>query len=766
MKDNSTGNPDTRRAAERYMRAGFAVLPIPAGEKNPNRRGWQNERHAVEDIPRLWTNGQNIGVLTGEPSGWLVDVDLDCPEAVEIAGWFLEPTRTSGRESNPDSHWWYRCEGIGSATYEDLGGSERDPEVILEIRSNGRQTVVAPSRHPEGDRYRWSESGLEFAEVGADELLRSCRELASAVLVARVLPTGGRHRFGLALAGFMLRRGLESERVERIMHAAWDAAGYESVRARREAHADIEGIVRDTAEGLAEGSEVSGGRTLEDLCPGLPRRISRYWRWSAERQEPPRASGERGFARTDLGNAERLVVRHGRDLRYVYDWRRWLGWDGRRYRTDQTGEVVRRAKETVRAMYHEADPGNGAPVDTELAKHALRSQSRGATEAMIALAQSELPIPITPDELDADPWLLNVENGTLDLRTGELRVHRREDLLTKIAPVEYEPNAPAPIWEAFLERVLPSEALRRFLKKAIGYSALGVVSEEILVILHGSGDNGKTTLVNAVLEALGDYAIQAARDLLLTKRDAHPTELTDLFGTRFVSCAETDDGRRLAEALVKQITGRERIRARGMRQDFWQFDPTHTVFLATNHRPEVRGTDHAIWRRIKLVPFEVKIPEEEKDKHLQEKLRAELPGILAWIVSGCLDYQREGLGEPEEVERATQGYRAEMDVLAGFIEDRCVEHPDAEAPATPLWEAWKRWCEETGEVAGVQRTFGMRLKERGYRDFKYKGGPHKDRKGWRGIGLRANDPGPGGGGADDRGGSRAHEPLHNAARSP
>src|SRR5215212_3006671 len=174
------------------------------------------------------------------------------------------------------------------------------------------------------------------------------------------------------------------------------------------------------------------------------------------------------------------------------------------------------------------------------------------------------------------------------------------------------------------------------------------------------------------MEALGDYSMQAAPELLLAKKASHPTELADLFGSRLVASVETDEGRRLAEGLVKQLTGRDPIKARRMREDFWQFDPTHTVFLATNHRPDVRGTDHAIWRRLKLVPFDVTIPEAEQDKRLAAKLRDELPGILAYIVRGCLEYQREGLGEPEEVKAATASYRSDMDVLANFIEDRCV----------------------------------------------------------------------------------------------
>jgi putative DNA primase/helicase len=522
------------------------------------------------------------------------------------------------------------------------------------------------------------------------------------------------------------------------MHAAWDAAGFESEKAKRDAHADIEAIVEDTAEGLEEGIEVSGGPTLDELRSGLPRKIARYWRWNGRKtdQPPPTTGADTGegparFNLTDLGNAERFVADHGSKVRYCGPWGKWLVYDGKRWAQDDTGQVERLMKDTVRAIYAEASQARDSQERKAIAEHAKRSEARKRISDAIQLARSELGIPILPEDRDRDPWALNVENGTVDLRSGELREHRREDLITKLAPVEYRPAAKAPTFQAFLERILPSEALRRFLRRAVGYSASGEVSEEALMILHGTGDNGKTTLINAVLDALGDYAMEAAPELILAKRGSHPTELADLFGARFVSARETDEGRRLAEAVVKQLTGRDRIKARRMREDFWQFDPTHTLFLATNHKPEVRGTDHAIWRRLKLVPFDVKIPEDEKDRELPRKLQAELPGILAWIVRGCLDYQREGLGVPEEVRDATEGYRSEMDVLAAFIDDRCSVHPKASVGATPLYNAYKDWCAEAGEDAISQRKFGGQIGERGF---------DKDKSGtitWYGIGLRA-----------------------------
>lgn len=278
----------------------MAVIPVPAEEKNPGYEGWQNLRLTSEDVPRYWTNGQNIGLLNGQPSGWRVCVDLDVAEALSIAGRFLAPTLTSGRKSRPHSHWWYIAPGAQTEKYKDL-----DVTVLLELRSTGCQTIVAPSIHPTGEKYIWhAESGLEMAHVEAAELRERLRELASATLVARHLPPirdeaanqgGGRHDFALALASFLLRpRRLDEDLTLKILKAAWDAKGWPHEGAKREAHRDLEGIVRDTADAIANGEPVVGGPTLEDMEPGMVRQLCKYWGWDREerKEEPPEEEKE------------------------------------------------------------------------------------------------------------------------------------------------------------------------------------------------------------------------------------------------------------------------------------------------------------------------------------------------------------------------------------------------------------------------------------------------------------------------------------------
>ena len=255
---------------------------------------------------------------------------------------------------------------------------------------------------------------------------------------------------------------------------------------------------------------------------------------------------------------------------------------------------------------------------------AIKSQDRRRLDAMIALAKSDAPIPARAADFDADPWLLNVQNGVLNLRTGELMPHAPEHLCSKLAPVTFDAGAHCPTWHAFLHRIFAGDAeLIDYLQRWLGYCLTGQVSEQYLHALWGSGANGKSVLIGTVLALLGDYGATAAPELLLARDGKHPTEVADLQGRRFVCSVETDEGRRLAEAAVKSLTGGDTVKARRMHENFWEFSPTHKLALVTNHKPKVTGTDHAIWRRLRLIPFEVTIPDAEQDKTLPAKLQAE-----------------------------------------------------------------------------------------------------------------------------------------------
>lgn len=454
-------------------------------------------------------------------------------------------------------------------------------------------------------------------------------------------------------------------------------------------------------------------------------------RYRSEWIEPADVQGKE-YEFTDWGNALRLVDRHGRNIRHCPEFGTWLVWSGPRWERDREDRITMLAKETIRSMYAEAAQIGSDRQRKALLDHIRRTESTRSISAMVKLAQTEPGIVVLPEHLDTDPWLLTCLNGTLDLRTGKLLDHQRNHLITKLAPVAYDPDAKAPTWEKFLDRIFASNVeLIRYDQRVTGYALTGDTREQVLFFDYGKGANGKTTKMNTTMAMMGDHAKVTAPELLLaSKRDAHPTALADLHGVRLVATVEVEEGKRLAEILVKQLTGGERVKARWMHKDFFEFTPTAKIFLIANHKPKVRGTDLAIWRRIRLIPFTVTIPEEEQDKALIEKLKGELPGILAWAVQGCLEWQRQGLGTPPEVTSATQQYRQEMDVLGAFIDERCLCSPEAKAQATALYKAYKQWSEDNGEPARSQKDFGMRLRERGFNGQKARGVSW-----WHGVGL-------------------------------
>jgi P4 family phage/plasmid primase-like protien len=457
---------------------------------------------------------------------------------------------------------------------------------------------------------------------------------------------------------------------------------------------------------------------------------------------PPRSAvgqANAGYMLTDYGNAQRFCDEHSTDMRYVGEQRRWYAWDGRRWAVDETGEVMRWAKETVRAMQTAARSLPDEEARKKLARHAAGSESAAKLNAMVALAQTELDVVARVRDFDTDPLLLNCRNGVLDQRDGQLHDHRREDMCRRLVPVDYDPTAKAPLWDGFLARVLPDQDVRAFVQRAVGYSITGLTTEEKLLFLHGFGANGKTTFCETVKAVSGDYGQQMPFETLLDKprsAGSPSSDLARLDGARFVLASESKDGDRFDEQRIKRLTGRDTMTARFLFGNDFEFQPQCTIWVAANHKPVVRGTDDAIWRRFLLVPFEVQIPESERDLNLAERLRAELPGILRWAVDGCLAWQREGLNPPAAVTSATEEYRSDSDVLGQFFEDCCELDVETRTSKTVVYETYKSWCGRVGLVSMSQIAFSRRMRERGLEEVRIGA---ESTRGWGGVRVVETD---------------------------
>jgi P4 family phage/plasmid primase-like protien len=439
--------------------------------------------------------------------------------------------------------------------------------------------------------------------------------------------------------------------------------------------------------------------------------------------EPP-AEVTAGFALTDTGNAERFAALNREDVRYTPQTGTWHVWTGRTWEEDRGGaEVEARTKATVRSIHREAALETDDAQRAAIGKWAVTSEKAERRRAVVVLARSERALRAAVQDFDADPMLMNLENGTLDLRTAKLLPHRRQDMITRIAPVAFDEGARAPTFEAFVTEILPEREVRAFVQRFLGSALTAEVREHVLPVFYGAGSNGKSVLLEAVKSVLGPYAGTVPAELLMARKfEAHPAERMTLRGKRLAIASETEQNRRLAESTVKQLTGGDTITARGMRQDFVEFKPTHKLVLTTNHKPRLIGTDNGIRRRVRLVPFVIVIPTEKQDTQLPAKLAAEAPGILCWLLEGCRAWQRDGLGMPGAIAEATQDYFAEEDVVGHFLEDRCVRDPEARARVSDVFAAFCEWARANGQPPLSRRAFGDALAEKAIVSRKSTGG--------------------------------------------
>lgn len=430
-------------------------------------------------------------------------------------------------------------------------------------------------------------------------------------------------------------------------------------------------------------------------------------------ERPPLGLGTENLIDTEIANARRLARRHGGDIRYTVE-AGWLVWDGRRWCMDEKDLSIQAlAKETALAIFDEI---KNAPDRDRMMKHAKRSQDRRAVDNMVALARSEQGIPMSLTACDADPWLLNLLNGTLDLRTGQLNSHCREDLITKLVPIQYEAGAKCDRWHKFLWRIMGGkEELCGYLQRMVGYVLTGSTAEQVLHFLYGLGANGKSVFCEIVRALLGDYSVVCSPELIMLRRHGGiPNDVARLRGSRVALMNETAQGSKFNEAKLKDLTGSDALNARYLHKEFFDFDPTHKLIIRGNHKPAIHGTDEGIWRRLRLVPFTVSIPKEEQDSQLLHKLRDELPGILNWAVQGCLEWQQDGLKPPAVVTQAVDQYREESDTLARFIDERCIRRNLAQVKSSEFFAHYKKFCEESGERCITSKELPNEMQRRGF----------------------------------------------------
>ena len=594
----------------------------------------------------------------------------------------------------------------------------------IDVQGPGSYVIVPPSIHPEtGRRYLWDaaygpESMTPQPAPSWLEALISHQDTAEGTeAVARdpqaPILEGTRETTLMALAGAMQRLGASPDAIR----SALEAENQRCVPPL--SAADLDRMTRSVGR-------YAPAPRLEVSAPSMSRPAGSQ---SMPPQDIPLA---------DYFNARALVETHGADMRYCRAWRDWLVWSATHWRRDDLGQVMQWAKGTLMALLDTLKDIADTKARDAFYRHIRASLNTSRLEALVKSADNEPGIRVTPEQFDQYIWLLNCTNGTLDLRTGLLQPHRREELLTKCLTMAYDPEATCPVWERFLWRAMggslgaedpdasaavhqsryeADERARRligFIQRAVGYSLTGSTREQCLFLLHGVTKTGKSTCVSTLRSLLGPYGKQAEMNTFLLKdRPEIRNDLADLAGSRLVVASESDKGKRLAENLIKQLTGgTDLLKARFLFQDLFEFPPQFKLFLATNHLPVIRDNDDAIWERIYRIQFDVFIPPGERDKTLEDTLQRELPGILAWAVRGCLEWQRYGdLRPPPEVRHATEAYRHEMDTLPQFLEECCLFSPAFRVRSSVLYKAYQQWCLNTGQAADSMTGIGKRIEK-------------------------------------------------------
>lgn len=710
--------------ALKYAAAGIPVFPLhwikrdgtcscrlgemcQAKGKHPRIKNWGEEASTDPEKIAAWWNKTplaNIGIPMGEKSG-LVAVDVDTRHGgvdslKALAKEYGElPATVAATTGGGGKHYIFKY--TSELRLKNVVGF-RDG---LDIRTQGGMIVAAPSLHVSGNRYKWDTGGSPF-EMQPTDMPRWLVDEIQKVGIAipskkkdadpapmKKIKEGGRNNHLASLAGSLRRKGICED-----------------------------GII---ATLRAENLDRLDPSLADETVVAIARSITRY-KPEAEKDD---------FKLTDAGNADRFVHMFDGEIRFSNVHRKWYIWNGKYWEQDD-GTIVSYAIACVRNIINEANLLPDGDRRRELIKHSLRSEASGRLRAIVEIASNNTALKITPEQMDRSPWLLNCHNGTINLKTGKLQPFDSKDFMTKMCRTKYDPNCKTPLWDSLLDKVTKGDAaMQRYMQKAFGYALTGDTSEQAIFILYGTGSNGKSTLLNVFAELLDTYAQSAKSDTFMEKKNENVNnDIARLNGARFVTAIEMQENKRMSEALIKSMTGGDKLVTRFLYGEFFEYTPQFKVFLAVNHKPVIRDDTNSIWRRIKLIPFTNVFTEQDRDKNFPAKiLAAEMPGILAWAVQGCLLWQQEGLTMPDEVTKATSDYKVEMDSFAAFFDECCIVYESGRATNKALRAKYDEWCKENGEYALSQRPFSQKMLERG---FIKKRASNTGAYEWNGVSLR------------------------------
>jgi P4 family phage/plasmid primase-like protien len=668
-------------AARIYASCGLCVVPNQPESKRPAEKGWPELRLGVEDVPRYFSDSQNVGLLLGEPSHWLVAVDLDCTEAIAVADRFLPVTLSSGRRSAPRSHRFFVSPGAKSRSWKTPG---KDGTMLAEVRSTKAQTLVEPSIHPTGERYEWDREGiLEAVETPAEQLELLCTKIATAAAIARDLPDGGRHHLAMALAGYVLRPGrLDEDTTLEILLAAWAAAG------AREAVEDLRRIVRDTAKKISSGDAVTGGPTLEEMAPGLPSLLARWWGWDSEDGAGASGAGaEDEDIPTDDELRDEFVAANPHHAFGLGEWKRYESgvWC-------PVPEFL--VKRQIVRVLEAAKPEGVRPTS-------------GRLSSVHELARVELAV--SDETWDADPDILVCGNGTLHIPTGELLPHSPEHYATSAVPYDYDENAVAPTWEHFLKDFVDASTAR-FLQEFAGYALTTDVSHEIALWLCGPPGGGRSTFIAGLEAMLG----QRAGVLGLGEIERSRFALADVPGKTLLTATEQPAGFMKASDVLNALISGDKRKVEKKYKDAFDLYSKAKLVWAMNDVPRLPSANDGLFRRVKVVEIDP-IPESERDPGIKEVIKVEGAGILVWALEGLRRLRQRGRFEiPETVRAATEEFRLTNDVPAMFVQEACLTSEDCEEQADTLRKACRHWCLEHGYHPMSARRLAKEWKRLGF----------------------------------------------------